>query len=246
MSGNTTFIDSVHRQRRCSQKIRSIKCRPMQNSPYLGFERGPLLGWLRYTLISHIFHDCVGYCAANHMCYPLSGAVAMSSFSLHFVIVELFVTLLCCTWSGELMFILFCDLHLAAVCIDCELHYVFRLWSIICLVCTQTSFPLTEFWLDAKHQQQELEFLVSRLLRLRACVCQVSKCKLGLMFCFIWQSLKYFSEVVSFVPVKHNIVITLVALNENQMIYRSAPLRLPTELQLFLCLCAGDSRGRRH
>lgn len=30
--------------------------------------------------ISHIFHDCVGYCTANHMCYPLSYALAMSSF----------------------------------------------------------------------------------------------------------------------------------------------------------------------
>lgn len=45
-----------------------------------GLERGPPSVWLCCTLFSHIFHDCVGYRAANHMCYPLSGAVAMASF----------------------------------------------------------------------------------------------------------------------------------------------------------------------
>lgn len=39
-----------------------------------------MLAWLCCTPISHIFHDCVGYCTANHMCYPLSCAVAMATF----------------------------------------------------------------------------------------------------------------------------------------------------------------------
>lgn len=46
--------------------------------PLFGPERATLSARLCCSLISHIFHDCVGYCTANHMCYPLSCAVAMS------------------------------------------------------------------------------------------------------------------------------------------------------------------------
>lgn len=71
-----------------------------------GLERGPQSAWLLCTLISHIFHDCVGYRAANYMCSPLSAAVAMASFFFffcpHLVIVDLFCWTLSCVGAIEM------------------------------------------------------------------------------------------------------------------------------------------------
>lgn len=64
-------------QCRCSQTI-GVDSLIDSRFALFGLERGPPSVWLRCTALSQIFHDCVGYRAANHMCYPLSGAAAMA------------------------------------------------------------------------------------------------------------------------------------------------------------------------
>lgn len=112
-----------------------------------GPERDALSARLCCSLISHIFHDCVGYCTANHMCYPLSCALAMSYFFLFFCKL--------CPWSSVLFIrmnlIWSYQLHYQALCVFC---YLF------CVYFAQPLNPhwLIEFWLVVQHQQWDRNF----------------------------------------------------------------------------------------
>lgn len=150
-----------------------------------GLESGPTSAWLCCTLISHIFHDCVGYCTANHMCYPLSCAVAMASFfppslgycrQLYNTFELLLISLSACfhaiLWSSlgctsggiSWHYLAVCAAsNYQAICVACYLLFV-------CFAYTLNPCWLIEFWLVAQRKQREQEFLMLCTLDLGLCL----------------------------------------------------------------------------
>lgn len=107
------------------------------DSPFamFGLERGPQSLWLLCTRIAHIFHDCVGYRAANYMCSPLSAALAMASFFS-----ALFVLRQSCWpfffWTGFWSCMKVINLFSAKSCLD-------ELFFIVCLLDELIEFVLS-------------------------------------------------------------------------------------------------------
>lgn len=89
-SSNSSPVYSVFLWRRCTLTVEVYMFIDLCFTLF-GLERGQLSLWLCCTIIPHIFHDCVEYRTANHMCYPLSAALLVGSFFLTLLLKTIFI-----------------------------------------------------------------------------------------------------------------------------------------------------------